>query len=77
MSLLLDRLEYGLIVDTAKRQKVNVEVFGPSVAIASGTVTTVSSVADQVRFGGMQAYRKVEALQDAAFNAGILANVTF
>jgi hypothetical protein len=80
LALLLDRLEFGLITDSMKHQKVNVETGAVAV---SGSLTTVTNVTnagtltDQNRVGGMLAYRQVEALMDAAFNAGILANVSF
>lgn len=90
MALLLDRLEYGNITDVAKRLKVVPEQataanLNATAVISSGTVTTVTTVTDvgSLDYLGISsgarvhAYRVGEAQLDAAFQLGIINNVTF
>ena len=81
MAYLLDRLEYGMVTDNAKKLKVNLVDSG---ALANvGTVTnlttcaTVGTVNNQARIGDVQAQRVVEAQMDTAFNVGIVNHVSF
>lgn len=74
LSFYLDRLEFGMITDSSKRLKVNIDA-GTLGTIT--TVTTVNTVGNQSRFGDIQAQRQVEAIMDMSFNNGILKNITF
>ena len=81
MAYFLDRLEFGMLTDNAKRLKVNlVESGALGTVITVGTVTTVSTVGtvnNQARIGDVQAQRVVEAQMDTAFNVGIVNHVSF
>jgi hypothetical protein len=77
LELLLDRLEYGLITNNRKMLQVDLSQNTGSTIGAVSTVSTVSNVADQTRFGAVPAYRMVEAQLDSAFNTGLLGNVSF
>lgn len=71
ITLLLDRLDYGLLTDNAKRLRIVVD---------TGVITTVSnltSLANMVRIGDIQSQRVVEAQFDSSFILGITNNITF
>jgi len=77
----VDRMEFGLATDLAKRLKVNLVDSGALASVtAVGTVTTVSTVSsltNTVRQGDLQMGRVNEALLDTAFILGIQNNITF
>ena len=80
MAFYMDRMEYGINTDNAKRLKVNLVESGALGTI--NTVTTVSTVtsatvANQTQMGGLPAQRIVEAQLDTAYNVGFLNNITF
>ena len=75
MALLLDRLDYGMITDNAKRLKVTLVDSGTLAAVT--TVSTVSSVTNTVRQGDLQMQRVNEAIMDTAFISGITSHLTF
>lgn len=81
LAFLVDRLEYGMVVDNAKRLKVNLVesgALGTVNTVSTVTaVTTVNNVANQTLIGGQQAQRLTEACMDTAFNSGIIANISF
>jgi hypothetical protein len=74
MGLFLDRLEYGMMTDNAKALQVGIK--NGTVTTVS-TVTTTSSLTNQVRIGDVQAQRVVEAQMDTAFIIGITNHITF
>lgn len=78
LAFLVDRLEYGMVVDNAKRLKVNLVESGALGTVNTvSTVTAVNNVANQTLIGGQQAQRLTEACMDTAFNSGIIANISF
>lgn len=74
MAFYMDRMEYGINTDNAKRLKVNIDAGTLSTVT---TVTTVGTVANQTQIGGLPAQRVVEAQLDTAYNVGFLNNITF
>lgn len=72
MAFYMDRNEYGMATDNAKRLKVNLAESG-----TLGAVGTVSSVTNQQLIGGLPAQRSVEAQMDTAYNVGFLNNITY
>lgn len=70
-SYFLDRLEYGMITDNAKRLKVIVD---SATLAANQDIRTVTNL---VNFGTTPANRFGETALDTAFNTGILGNITF
>ena len=74
MAYYMDRMEYGINTDNAKRLKVNIDAGTLSTVT---TVTTVGTVANQTQIGGLPAQRVVEAQLDTAYNVGFLNNITF
>lgn len=92
LGYLLDRLDYGLITDNAKRLTVvpiqataanlNATVSQGTAANLNATVSLASSqtlgtLTNQARIGDVQAQRVVEAQMDTAFNLGITNNISF
>lgn len=78
LGFFLDRLEFGLLTDNAKRLKVNLADSGALASVGTvTTVTTVGTVNNQARIGDVQAQRVVEAQMDTAFNIGLMNRVTF
>lgn len=71
MAFYMDRMEYGMATDNAKRLKVTID------AGSLNSINTVSTVANQSQIGGLPAQRVVEAQLDSAFNTGFLTNITF
>ena len=76
IGLLLDRLEFGLMTDTAKALQVGIRSGTVGQVTLVPTVTTVSTVTNQARIGDMQAQRVVEAQMDAAFITGITNHIS-
>lgn len=83
MAFYMDRIEYGMATDNAKRLKVNLAESGalPTVSTVS-TVTTVTTVTgatvtNQQLVGGVDARRQIEAQMDTAYNVGFLNNITY
>ena len=74
MAFYMDRMEYGINTDNAKRLKVNIDAGTLSTVT---TVTTVGTVANQTQIGGLPAQRIVEAQLDTAYSVGFLNNITF
>lgn len=74
MAYYMDRMEFGINTDNAKRLKVNIDAGTLSTV---STVTTVGTVANQTQIGGLPAQRIVEAQLDTAYNVGFLNNITF
>ena len=74
MAFYMDRMEYGMATDNAKRLKVNIDA-GTLSTIT--TVGTVGSVTNQQLIGGLPAQRSVEVQMDTAYNVGFLNNITF
>lgn len=74
MAYYMDRMEYGINTDNAKRLKVNIDAGTLSTVT---TVTTVGTVANQTQIGGLPAQRIVEAQLDTAYSVGFLNNITF
>ena len=72
MAYYMDRMEFGINTDNAKRLKVNLVESG-----ALANVTTVATVTNQTQMGGLPAQRIVEAQLDTAYNVGFLNNITF
>ena len=72
MAYYMDRMEFGINTDNAKRLKVNLVESG-----ALANVTMVNTVANQTQMGGLPAQRIVEAQLDTAYNVGFLNNITF
>ena len=77
MAYYMDRMEYGINTDNAKRLKVNIDTGTLSTVSTVSTVTTVGTVANQTQIGGLPAQRIVEAQLDTAYNVGFLNNITF
>jgi len=77
MAYYMDRMEFGINTDNAKRLKVNIDAGTLSTVSTVSTVTTVGTVANQTQIGGLPAQRIVEAQLDTAFNVGFLNNITF
>ena len=80
MAFYMDRMEYGMATDNAKRLKVNLAESGALGTINTvGTVTTVTgaTITNQQLIGGLAAQRTVEAQLDTAYNVGFLNNITF
>ena len=77
MAYYMDRMEYGINTDNAKRLKVNIDTGTLSTVSTVSTVTTVGTVANQTQIGGLPAQRIVEAQLDTAFNVGFLSKITF
>ena len=73
LSSLLDRLDFGLLTDNAKRLKINIEAGTLPVVT---TVSSVTSMTNQVRQGDLQMQRVNEALLDTAFINGITNNIS-
>lgn len=74
MAYYMDRMEYGINTDNAKRLKVNIDAGTLSTVT---TVTIVGTVANQTQIGGLPAQRIVEAQLDTAYSVGFLNNITF
>lgn len=74
MAFYMDRMEYGMATDNAKRLKVNIDA-GTLSTIT--TVSTVNNVNNQTLVGGVDARRQIEAQMDTAYNVGFLNNITF
>lgn len=74
MAYYMDRMEFGINTDNAKRLKVNIDAGTLSTV---STVSTVGTVANQTQIGGLPAQRVVEAQLDTAYNVGFLNNITF
>ncbi len=72
MAFYMDRMEYGMATDNAKRLKVNLAESG-----TLGIVGTVGTVANQQLIGGVDAKRQIEAQMDTAYNVGFLNNITY
>ena len=72
MAYYMDRMEFGINTDNAKRLKVNLAESG-----TLGAVGTVGTVINQTQMGGIPAQRIVEAQLDTAYNVGFLNNITF
>lgn len=72
MAFYMDRMEYGMATDNAKRLKVNLAESG-----ALPTVATVNNVNNQTLVGGIDAKRQIEAQMDTAYNVGFLNNITY
>ena len=80
MAYYMDRMEFGINTDNAKRLKVNLVESGALANVTTvATVTTVTgaTVTNQTQMGGLPAQRIVEAQLDTAFNVGFLNNITF
>ena len=83
LAFYMDRMEYGMATDNAKRLKVNLAESGALSAVNNiGTVNTVTTVTgatvtNQQLIGGIAAQRTVEAQMDTAYNVGFLNNITF
>ena len=77
MAYYMDRMEFGINTDNAKRLKVNIDAGTLSTVSTVSTVTTVGTVANQTQIGGLPAQRIVEAQLDTAYNVGFLNNITF
>lgn len=74
MAFYMDRMEYGMATDNAKRLKVNIDA-GTLSTIT--TVATVGNVNNQTLVGGVDARRQIEAQMDTAYNVGFLNNITY
>lgn len=74
MAFYMDRMEFGLSTDNAKRLKVNIDA-GTLSTIT--TVSTVNNVNNQTLVGGVDARRQIEAQMDTAYNVGFLNNITY
>lgn len=74
MAFYMDRMEFGLNTDNAKRLKVNIDA-GTLSTIT--TVSTVNNVNNQTLVGGVDARRQIEAQMDTAYNVGFLNNITY
>ncbi len=77
MAFYMDRMEFGINTDNAKRLKVNIDAGALSAVSTVSTVTTVGTVANQTQIGGLPAQRIVEAQLDTAYSVGFLNNITF
>ena len=83
MAFYMDRMEYGMATDNAKRLKVNLAESGTLGTVGTvGTVTTVTTVTgatvtNQQLVGGVDARRQIEAQMDTAYNVGFLNNITY
>ena len=77
MAYYMDRMEFGLNTDNAKRLKVNIDAGTLGTITTVGSVGSVGSVTNQQLIGGLTAQRQVEAVLDTAFNTGFLNNITF
>ena len=81
MAFYMDRMEYGMATDTAKRLKVNLAESGTlgTVGTVTGvtTVGTVNNVNNQTLVGGVDARRQIEAQMDTAYNVGFLNNIKY
>ena len=77
MAYYMDRMEFGINTDNAKRLKVNIDAGTLSTVSTVTTVGTVGTVANQTQIGGLPAQRIVEAQLDTAYNVGFLNNITF
>ncbi len=80
MAFYMDRMEYGMATDNAKRLKVNLAESGALPAVSTvTTVTTVTgaTVTNQQLVGGVDARRQIEAQMDTAYNVGFLNNITY
>ena len=84
MAFYMDRMEYGMATDNAKRLKVNLSESGTlgtvgTVTTVTGvtTVSTVNNVNNQTLVGGVDARRQIEAQMDTAYNVGFLNNITY
>ena len=83
MAFYMDRMEYGMATDNAKRLKVNLAESGTLGTVGTvGTVTTVTTVTgatvtNQLLVGGVDARRQIEAQMDTAYNVGFLNNITY
>ena len=77
MAYYMDRMEFGINTDSAKRLKVNIDAGTLPTVSTVITVGTVNTVANQTQIGGLPAQRIVEAQLDTAYNAGFLNNITF
>ena len=80
MAFYMDRMEYGMATDNAKRLKVNLAESGALGTINTvGTVTTVTgaTITNQQLIGGLAAQRTVEAQLDTAYAVGFYNNITF
>lgn len=76
ITLLLDRLDYGMLTDNAKRLRVVVDT-GVITLPTTQDLRTVSSLTNMVRIGDIQSQRFVEAQFDSSFILGITNNITF
>ena len=74
LAFYMDRMEFGLNTDNAKRLKVNIDA-GTLSTIT--TVSTVNNVNNQTLVGGVDARRQIEAQMDTAYNVGFLNNITY
>ena len=77
MAYYMDRMEFGINTDNAKRLKVNIDAGTLSTVSTVTTIGTVGTVANQTQIGGLPAQRIVEAQLDTAYNVGFLNNITF
>lgn len=77
MAYYMDRMEFGLNTDNAKRLKVNIDAGTLSTITTVSSVSSVSSVTNQQLIGGLPAQRTVEAQMDTAYNVGFLNNITY
>lgn len=79
ITLLLDRLDYGLLTDNAKRLRIVVDTGVITLPTTQDlrTITTVSNLTNMVRIGDIQSQRVVEAQFDSSFILGITNNITF
>ena len=80
MAYYMDRMEFGINTDNAKRLKINLVESGALANVTTvATVTTVigATVTNQTQMGGLPAQRIVEAQLDTAYNVGFLNNITF
>lgn len=76
ITLLLDRLDYGLLTDNAKRLRIVVDT-GVITLPTTQDLRTVSNLTNMVRIGDIQSQRVVEAQFDSSFILGITNNITF
>ena len=84
MAFYMDRMEYGMATDNAKRLKVNLAESGTLGTVGTvttvgtvGSVGTVGTVTNQQLVGGVDARRQIEAQMDTAYNVGFLNNITY
>lgn len=76
MTLLLDRLEYGMLTDTSKRLRIVID--GGTVSLpTTQDIRNITGTMNITRVGDIQTQRLVEAQYDSAFILGITNNINF